>query len=350
MADGATCTFNNGIGHGYCYNSACKLASCGDYILDPSEACDDGNTLPFDGCNAECSSRFTKMQTPTANTLTAVWASPNDPYVVAVGFGGTVIVYDGTAWTIAAVGNTGLMFNSVWGSSVSDLYLGGPFGVAHVVPNSAPTFALTTTDVRAVWGADATTVFAGGQIAGGSAAVWRGSGTTWTSITIPATCANASNSQLVALWGTSPNDVYITLYNGASPPASAVLCHYDGTTLRPVDTMTGGSITGDATEVYALGGVFGGSATINVFTGKSPTLSGTIVIPGPATSIGVTDSTELLAIGGSSVQSGGFLLRMDRATRSWTNLVVPSENGLLGVASRNPNDVFVVGVSGTVLH
>ena len=31
-----------------------KAAVCGDGVLDPGEACDDGNTVDGDGCQADC--------------------------------------------------------------------------------------------------------------------------------------------------------------------------------------------------------------------------------------------------------------------------------------------------------
>ncbi|MEZ4365466.1 MAG: kelch repeat-containing protein [Kofleriaceae bacterium] len=54
LVDGATC--DAGFGAGRCRAGACRAASCGDGVVDPDEACDDGNTLDGDGCARRCDS------------------------------------------------------------------------------------------------------------------------------------------------------------------------------------------------------------------------------------------------------------------------------------------------------
>ena len=39
-----------------CYDGVCLPAGCGNTRVDPDEACDDGNTVPNDGCSADCRS------------------------------------------------------------------------------------------------------------------------------------------------------------------------------------------------------------------------------------------------------------------------------------------------------
>jgi cysteine-rich repeat protein len=41
---------------GRCYDGFCLPIGCGDQLVDPTERCDDGNTLAEDGCSADCSS------------------------------------------------------------------------------------------------------------------------------------------------------------------------------------------------------------------------------------------------------------------------------------------------------
>ena len=52
IADGEPCTFS-GI-DGYCDRGVCVPRNCGDEVVDPDEACDDGNTMGGDGCSADC--------------------------------------------------------------------------------------------------------------------------------------------------------------------------------------------------------------------------------------------------------------------------------------------------------
>src|SRR6478609_5807435 len=54
MADGATCMF--GSGSASCHDGVCFSIACGNRLVDPGEACDDGNANNGDGCSADCKS------------------------------------------------------------------------------------------------------------------------------------------------------------------------------------------------------------------------------------------------------------------------------------------------------
>jgi cysteine-rich repeat protein len=43
-----------GVDHLFEFESCALISSCGDGIVDPGEACDDGNPLDGDGCSSEC--------------------------------------------------------------------------------------------------------------------------------------------------------------------------------------------------------------------------------------------------------------------------------------------------------
>jgi cysteine-rich repeat protein len=45
--------------------AAPALGVCGDAVLDEGEQCDDGNTLPYDGCSQTCRLRYCKTPAPT---------------------------------------------------------------------------------------------------------------------------------------------------------------------------------------------------------------------------------------------------------------------------------------------
>jgi len=53
LADGDTCTSNN-VESGVCRSGACFPRGCGNGIVEPGEACDDGNREFGDGCAADC--------------------------------------------------------------------------------------------------------------------------------------------------------------------------------------------------------------------------------------------------------------------------------------------------------
>jgi cysteine-rich repeat protein len=43
-----------GAGRGYCASGVCTAPICGNMIVEPGEACDDGNTRSGDGCSGDC--------------------------------------------------------------------------------------------------------------------------------------------------------------------------------------------------------------------------------------------------------------------------------------------------------
>jgi cysteine-rich repeat protein len=54
LDEGAHCTY--GGRDGSCIDGVCFGADCGDRVVEPGEACDDGNRVSGDGCNADCRS------------------------------------------------------------------------------------------------------------------------------------------------------------------------------------------------------------------------------------------------------------------------------------------------------
>jgi cysteine-rich repeat protein len=54
-AEGDTCTTIE-VASGICVGGACRASVCGDQLVEFGEACDDGNTVPGDGCSGDCRS------------------------------------------------------------------------------------------------------------------------------------------------------------------------------------------------------------------------------------------------------------------------------------------------------
>ncbi len=52
IADGMTCPIGGGVGR--CDRGVCVATGCGNDVVDPGEACDDGNATSGDGCRADC--------------------------------------------------------------------------------------------------------------------------------------------------------------------------------------------------------------------------------------------------------------------------------------------------------
>ncbi len=56
--EGVRCSVAD-VGTGICVHGGCVIPICGNGIIEPNEACDDGNTNSSDGCNATCTSNET---------------------------------------------------------------------------------------------------------------------------------------------------------------------------------------------------------------------------------------------------------------------------------------------------
>jgi len=92
------------------------------------------------------------MTSGTTNRLTAVWGSSATD-VFAVGWGGTILHYDGTSWQLMTSG-TGNNFNAVWGSSATDVFAVGEYGtILHYgeshPPAESPTVSRIETSLNA---------------------------------------------------------------------------------------------------------------------------------------------------------------------------------------------------------
>jgi cysteine-rich repeat protein len=98
--------------------------------------------------------------------MTAVWGSgPSDAF--AVGWGGTVMHWDGTVWT-AMTSNTTQQLNAVWGNAPDDVFAAG---AAHTVIHWdgvawSPVRARSVGDFESIWGKSGNFLFAddGGHI------------------------------------------------------------------------------------------------------------------------------------------------------------------------------------------
>jgi cysteine-rich repeat protein len=142
----------------------------------------------------------------------------DDGTAVAVGDAGTVLAFDGAAWSTLSPPNMPPDLLAVWGSSVSDFWVGGATGAAGVILHYQKTGATQTwissateAPVTAVWGAG-TRVFA---VSGSQLLDYDGA---W----------HASNAiyPMHTLFGMSADDVF------ASGDAGA-LFHYDGQQWAP---------------------------------------------------------------------------------------------------------------------
>jgi hypothetical protein len=380
------------------------------HVSDGSGSDRDGGTHPGDGAlgdrpstddggGAQCSPGGWCWESPLplGNRLRGVWGSgPSDIY--AVGEGGTILHYNGTAWSKVdpqvsmspPLGQRWL--NAVWGTSSTDVYVVGElWTLLHfngtswsVVPlGSPPQF---DNALYAVWGSGPTDVFAAGDwgkvihleagqwkdrsvaesvylraIAGtdGTAPVYV-AGATWTTST---------NHGVVYSWDRSGSWTAEVTESGAmrgllARPGEVFVVGEEGTALRKsagwtktplpsgYSNLSLSAVWEDGGTVYAMEDSLWDDGTTELFTYNSTN--------GWQHVTGTELSNELLA--GWSPGSGSVLAGAGGTIVSWTGGSSfaqqmpkavpgsPTDREMMAVWGRSGNDLFAVGVGGTIMH
>lgn len=340
-----------------------------------AECSDDGGDcgVPTSVCTAEWCPVDTHI-TDERIALSAVWgSSANDVWVV--GSGGTALHWDGADWTTTSVGSLYSLY-AIWGSGPNDVWaVSTPGAIYHTTGfvdgtaqwSRAPDIADAGTDAlsagkvaRAVWGTSASDVWIGGDAFSrkGASTSWGGfrssvadggagdAGAAWTSI---------SNNHITSIWGSGPEDVWIV------GPSSRGL-QYGGSSAAHTDgTLADGGLpvwtafdTQSTDVLYAVWGsragdvwAVGEHGAIRHFAAGATRWS---IVDSPTTS-------TLRRVWGSSpsdvwgVGEDGTLLHYDGtkwsfATAAFDPLKTPD---FLGVWGSGPNDVWAVGTRG-VFH
>ena len=163
--------------------------------------------------------------------------------VVAVGKGGKMVRLTGTVWKLVTTGTT---------RDLSGVWLGGTAG--HVVGKAGTLLrlsagawkpaaeAITTDNLRGVWGTGVSNVYAVGDCG-----VLRYDGLSWKTTSI------GSSYKLNEVWGSGPSDVYAVGLGG-------IMFRYDGVSWKLVKAGTSHTLYGvwgtSASDVYVAGGTY----------------------------------------------------------------------------------------------
>jgi hypothetical protein len=142
--------------------------------------------------------------------LYGVWGSSGSD-VFAVGSAGTILHYDGTAWS-AMSSNTTERLRGVWGSSGSDVFAVGDRGTILHYDGAVWSEMDSGTDssLGGVWGSSGNDVFA----VGSTGAILHYDGTAWSAMD------SGTTDCLFGVWGSSDSDVFAVGDNGT-------ILHYD---------------------------------------------------------------------------------------------------------------------------
>ena len=270
-------------------------------------------------CNSAAAEWSVIDPPPTGENLTDIWGTASND-VFAVGSGGSVLHYDGDAWSVVHTDTNGQL-RAVWGTGPSHVLAGGQSGINRYNGTAWSPWAGAPRVVEDIWGTAQDDVFAvnrstlyhydglawrylrstrldnlwsgrRGSVVG--AGVW---GQVRTDDLTGQTPAYApTHAFLRTVWGLSTNAVYAAGDHGA-------LLHFNGASWKAVPTPTTNSI-------FCLWG----AATNCVFA------------------------------------AGGFgtLLRYDGT--SWIAMPSGTRFNINGIWGSDSNCVFAVGDAGTILH
>ncbi|MBN2282430.1 MAG: hypothetical protein JXO48_00910, partial [Deltaproteobacteria bacterium] len=280
---------------------------------------DYGTILHYDG------SAWSPMTSGTTGELYGIWGTAGSD-VFAVGGPGTILHYDGSTWSPMASGTTEYLL-SVWGTSGGNVFaVGGGGTILHYDGSTwSPMTSGTITSLASVWGTSGSDVFAVGI--GGTILHYDGS--TWSPM------SSGTTQPLLGIWGTAGSDVFAVGKNGA-------ILHYDGSTWSPMTSGTTMLLKGiwgtSGSDVFAVGG----GGTILHYDGStwSPMTSGTTEI---LSGVWGASGSDVFAVAYS-----GIILHYDGST--WSPMTSGTTMLLLGVWGTAGSNVFAVGQSGTILH
>jgi len=290
------------------------------------------------------------MNSGTTQTLYGIWGSSGSD-VFAVGYGGTILHYDGSVWSSMTSGTTHTL-HGIWGSSGSDVFAVGNTTILHYSGPTLITWSSSSipynctqihvnpsvwacTSVNAIWGSSPTDVFAVGD--------WNSidhfNGITWSDQGYydPSPVDPEGWNWWYGIWGSSGNNVF-AVGNGMMTN----VYHYDGSVWL---SMTSGT-------TKQLNGIWGSSGSDVFVVGNNGTIlhyDGSVWAPMTS---GTTQT--LYGIWGSSgsdvfaVDLNGTILHYDGSV--WSSMTSGTTQTLYGIWGSSGSDVFAVGLNGTILH
>lgn len=184
---------------------------------------------------------WTKVKTPTTETLRGLWGSSSGK-LWAVGQKGAIIYYDGTRW-LAVTSPVNAELRAVWGSGPSDVWAVGAGGVIIHYDGSGWKKATSpvTTELDGVWGTSSSNAWAVGH----QGVILHYASGSWTKVN-----HGLTTSPLRGVWASGPSDVWICGSNDT-------LLHDDGNGYKKLAIGSVGSLRAifgaGAKAVWAVG-------------------------------------------------------------------------------------------------
>jgi hypothetical protein len=281
------------------------------------------------------------MTSPVAADLFAI-SVPRQGEAYAVGAGGTLLGYDGTAWrAIATTPPLPGDLISVWASGADNIYVvstESAHNVMHVAGGAWTDVAMPSgaAAIKAIDGTASDDLHAVGTM--GTIADF--DGTQWT-------LANGA-----------PGPTFIAVHAAARGSAMAVangggyvatLSGSAWTVAQPLAASTlATGVWASATEAVVVGpsATTGDPPVLDYYAGtwSTPTLQPATAVVGRKLYGALGTPDAIYAVG-----TLGLIVKSDRT--SWTALqTTPTQNDLRAIAASSPTDLFVVGAGGVILR
>jgi photosystem II stability/assembly factor-like uncharacterized protein len=288
---------------------------------------DDGTILHYNGCT------WSSMESGTSELLEGIWGTSGEKIltggrdcvnldVFAVGREGTILHYDGYAWSPMESGTTKWL-HGIWGSSVTDVFAVGNLGtILHYDGSTWSDMAQDSKDeYRSVWGSSGSDVF----VSGTYGSILHYDGNAWSTMRPEGSVDNAvtdlefhpqeNNVIYTATFGAgvylSPNQAGGWLNLGI--PEYKVFAISTGSlyaaTQGGVYQCTGtGVIAGDVTDDYDQSGI-DGATVLNDLGPETISVNGEYMMVSPSgicVLTAIADGYEDEIIGGVTVHGGNI--------------------------------------------
>ena len=262
---------------------------------------------------------------PRGRPLNRIWGSDANN-VWAVGDGGAVLRWDGSAWSPQSSGTAKNLYG-VWGSSANNVWAVGAGGTVIWWDGTAWTArpSGTTSDLYGVWGSDASHVWAVG--AGGTVLSW--DGTAWTGQTI------GTSARLEDVWGSDEDTVWAVGSGGTVVKlyGNVWVTERGGGSLPTLHGVQGT----DASNVWAVGD----HGTVLRLNGSVWTSQRTDVLT-PFFGVWGRAADNVWAVGYSAVRKWNGA--------EWSTQSRDTGQTLLSVWGSGAGDVWAVGADGAILR
>jgi regulation of enolase protein 1 (concanavalin A-like superfamily) len=270
---------------------------------------------------------YTTAVSGVTSTLRDVWGL-DASNIWAVGDGGVILKWNGTAWSAQTSGITTNLLR-VWGVDANNVWAVGNGGVIRKWNGTtwAAQTSGTASTLRSVWGTAANNVWAVGD----SGVILKWNGTAWAAQT------SGTTSTLNAVWVADATNVWVVGNGG-------LIRKWDGTAWAAQTSGTANNLTtlwgADASNVWAAGN----SGTLLNWNG-STWAAQTTAITDNITALSGTDTSNLYAVAGTAQA----LITGSSGAR-WMAHGLPIGQAFFGVWRSSGGRTWGVGANGSIVN